>query len=146
MKSYYENLRDPRWQMKRLEIMKRDGAKCTACEDSESCLHVHHSYYKGKRMPWEYPGFSLKTVCEECHNTKHEFESELDEFERIMEWLSCGGIPDGPPLYELAVQFKEAVDDGVHAVKMMEYLIDAIHEVRHEYQKMRAKIDSEAKG
>lgn len=67
-KSYYEKLRDPRWQKKRLEIMERDGFTCRDCGSATNTLNVHHAYYEKGFDPWEYPDGSLKTLCELCHN------------------------------------------------------------------------------
>ena len=65
-------LKDPRWQKKRLEVMERDGWKCSNCGDKESQLQVHHRYYIYGRFPWEYPGFCFQTLCRECHEINHE--------------------------------------------------------------------------
>src|ERR1041384_2592432 len=65
--SYFELLRDPRWQRKRLEILQRDGWACTACRATDRQLHVHHNgYLKGKK-PWEYEDWNLVTLCDDCH-------------------------------------------------------------------------------
>lgn len=65
---YSEQLKDPRWQKKRLEILNRDEFKCVQCDDDKSQLHVHHVYYlKGKYL-WDYPDFLLVTVCKTCHS------------------------------------------------------------------------------
>jgi len=69
-KSYNELLKDPRWQKRRLEILERDGFKCTWCWDKDSTLHVNHAYYAGK--PWEAHDFDLYTLCEKCHIIHHE--------------------------------------------------------------------------
>ena len=99
MKTYSEKLKDPRWQRKRLEIMKRDGFSCVECQESNTTLAVHHRYYISGRMPWEYPDWSLKTLCKDCHKLDHDMDvareedSNLpheDQFETIMEFL-CGG-------------------------------------------------------
>lgn len=66
-KSYWELLRDPRWQKKRLEIMKRANFTCEECGDESTTLNVDHSYYEKGRMPWEYPDDSLNCLCEPCH-------------------------------------------------------------------------------
>lgn len=66
-KSYYELLRDPQWQRKRLEILERDEWSCLHCGDVDKPLNVHHRYYQGKKKPWEYEDESLVTLCEECH-------------------------------------------------------------------------------
>ncbi len=71
--SYFEKLKDPRWQKIRLKILERDNWTCQNCGDKESTLNVHHRYYKPKLEPWEYPEESLITLCEECH----EFEKML---------------------------------------------------------------------
>lgn len=66
--TYSEKLRDPRWQKKRLEILKRDNFTCQKCCDDEFELHVHHSYYRKGKNPWEYENDSLLTVCKYCHS------------------------------------------------------------------------------
>lgn len=69
---YYEKLRDPRWQKKRLEILQRDNWSCQACFDETSMLAVHHLYYVNGREPWEYPGTALVTLCSSCHEEEEE--------------------------------------------------------------------------
>jgi hypothetical protein len=79
MKTYSEKLKDPRWQKKRLEIMERDRFACQQCGDEKSTLSVHHTYYVSKRDVWDYPSWSLSTLCEDCHKSKHERHCEDDE-------------------------------------------------------------------
>lgn len=69
---YNELLRHPFWQRKRLEIFQRDNFTCQRCTDTISNLQVHHLYYLPNKMPWEYPGEALITLCDLCH-TKAEF-------------------------------------------------------------------------
>jgi hypothetical protein len=78
-KSYWDLLRDPRWQRMRLEIMQRDNFTCQRCNRNDLTLNVHHSYYVTGRAPWEYEPESLRTLCEECHET---IEAELAELRR----------------------------------------------------------------
>lgn len=67
-KSYYEKLRDPRWQQMRLQVMERDKFKCTSCGDHTSTLNVHHRVpYRKNTDPWEYELDELTTLCESCH-------------------------------------------------------------------------------
>lgn len=66
--SYREQLLDPRWQRKRLEILARDGFRCQNCGTTEIELHAHHRWYVSGRNAWEYPGESLITVCKPCHD------------------------------------------------------------------------------
>lgn len=63
--------RDPRWQRKRLEIMKRDEFKCVACGKSDGTLNVHHGRYDeidGAFAPWATDDAFLQTLCECCHS------------------------------------------------------------------------------
>ena len=66
---YFEKLRDPRWQKKRLEILNRDGFACRECHAKNRPLHVHHLFYQGP--PWRTPNFGLLTLCEDCHEEQH---------------------------------------------------------------------------
>lgn len=65
--TYLEQIRNPKWQKKRLEIMQRDGFKCCICKANDKPLNVHHLYYMPKTLIWEYDNEAMKTVCEEHH-------------------------------------------------------------------------------
>jgi len=78
--TYFDKLKDPRWQRKRLEIFKRDDFSCQECGTKESTLHVHHlKYVKGKE-PWEYEGDELSTLCEDCHRLRTQFTQRLQDY------------------------------------------------------------------
>ncbi len=77
MLTYQEKLKHPKWQKKRLEILKRDNWACKKCGDVESELMVHHKFYKKGIEPWEYNNDALVTLCINCHEDKHEL---LDSF------------------------------------------------------------------
>jgi Restriction endonuclease len=66
-KEYSDLLKDPRWQKKRLEVMKRDNFTCQICGDNLSTLNVHHKHYKNGLRPWEYKNDDYITLCECCH-------------------------------------------------------------------------------
>lgn len=66
--SYWEKLKDPRWQRKRLEILDRDGWECVVCGAKEKTLHVHHGYYEKGVDPWDARDEVLHTLCEDCHS------------------------------------------------------------------------------
>lgn len=83
---YYEKLKDPRWQRKRLKIMERDGFECDCCGDGENTLNVHHWYYLPDTEPWEYPDDALVTLCRECHEM---YEEVKPKWLRLMRF----GIP-----------------------------------------------------
>lgn len=66
MIDYKTKLKDPLWQKKRLNILKRDEFMCQMCFDSSTTLHVHHKYYNSCN-PWDIPDTALVTLCETCH-------------------------------------------------------------------------------
>ncbi|RYD80508.1 MAG: HNH endonuclease [Sphingobacteriales bacterium] len=73
----YVSLFDPRWKVKRKQILERDNYKCRICGNSEGHLSVHHKQYHFiKRLqkhldPWDYVDKLMITVCESCHNRGH---------------------------------------------------------------------------
>lgn len=66
-KTYYEKLKDPRWQRKRLEVMQRDDFACTRCGAKDETLNVHHWFYAKSGNPWDAKTNHLDTLCEDCH-------------------------------------------------------------------------------
>lgn len=68
---YSEQITHPKWQKKRLIIMRRDGWKCRVCNETNKALHVHHLYYQKGFMIWDYDNESLVTLCKECHSDIH---------------------------------------------------------------------------
>jgi hypothetical protein len=74
--SYGALLFHPNWKAKRKEILHRDRYRCVHCH-SDQYLQVHHRQYHFKaseqqfRLPWDYPGHLLITLCESCHNKGH---------------------------------------------------------------------------
>lgn len=65
--TYYELLRHPKWQRKRLEILELFGFSCSQCGATDQTLNVHHAYYEKGLRPWEYPNQSLHALCDTCH-------------------------------------------------------------------------------
>jgi hypothetical protein len=70
--TYAEQLKSPKWQKKRLEILERDNYECRECKSKDRKLHVHHGYYDRDRLAWEYENKYLHTLCESCHKVHHE--------------------------------------------------------------------------
>lgn len=76
-KNYNKILKTPKWYEKRDEIIRRDNNRCMNCGSTEG-LQVHHRQYHiivktgNYRLPWEYPGRYLVTLCEACHKKGHE--------------------------------------------------------------------------
>lgn len=88
-KTYWEKLRDPRWQKKRLEIMEIHDFQCELCQSENSPLNVHHKVYFKNKEPWEYKNHQLSCLCESCHQIEH----GLDE--KFKDLISLAEI-DGP--------------------------------------------------
>jgi 5-methylcytosine-specific restriction endonuclease McrA len=78
-KSYYELLRDPRWQKRRLERMSLAAFTCETCESTEKTLNVHHKFYRKGAMPWDYSDHQLQVLCEDCHVGMHALKTRMDE-------------------------------------------------------------------
>jgi hypothetical protein len=80
MSEWLDNYKDSRWQMMRLEVMKRDECKCRMCgrsgEDGVT-LNVHHAFYEAGLKPWEYSKKTLVTLCRDCHNEIHETQKDI---------------------------------------------------------------------
>lgn len=74
---YLEQIKSPKWQKRRLEILNRDNFTCQICGCKEKTLHVHHTIYIPKRKIWEYKDNQLITLCEDCHNKEHYEYAEL---------------------------------------------------------------------
>lgn len=77
MSAYTDQLKDPRWQRKRLEILEARGWKCEDCGETAKELHVHHPIYLKGYLPWEYPDWMYIVLCGRCHNDRHEMQTSL---------------------------------------------------------------------
>lgn len=86
--SYWQQLKDPKWQRRRLEIMQRDEFTCQNCFDSGCTLHVHHKHYVKGRKPWEYLDHELVTLCDRCHDVAHE---RIGAFRDLLAQLRVAG-------------------------------------------------------
>jgi hypothetical protein len=88
MATYFEKLKDPRWQKKRLEALQIADFHCQMCGDGTSTLHVHHKQYFKGRDPWEYDAMQLAVLCEDCHAAHH---AEDDELHLVGSYLPLDG-------------------------------------------------------
>lgn len=77
--TYSEQLRDPRWQRRRLAILNRSDFSCEECGDASSTLNVHHRIYRRGAAPWEYEDDELRALCENCHQAEHQIRGALTE-------------------------------------------------------------------
>lgn len=78
-KSYYEKLKDPRWQRKRLEILDDAKFECQNCGEDKKPLNVHHILYRKGTDPWDYHPSLLQCLCEKCHEEWHDQRDEFNE-------------------------------------------------------------------
>ena len=82
MSTYYDLLKRPEWQAKRLSAILAAGNHCQDCGKGlttcgcDNCLatgetvthfEVHHRYYARGRKPWEYPDEAFLCLCRSCH-------------------------------------------------------------------------------
>ncbi len=68
---YEDQLKDPRWQRRRLEKMNACGFQCEMCGDGEEELNIHHEEYINYRAPWSYDDTQLLCLCRTCHTIAH---------------------------------------------------------------------------
>ncbi|MEG1950846.1 MAG: HNH endonuclease [Odoribacter sp.] len=83
--NYIEELKDPRWQRKRLEVMQADKFTCQMCFRSDKPLNVHHKKYIKGYKAWEYETNELITLCEDCHKKVHREEKKMECMKIIFE-------------------------------------------------------------
>ncbi|HOY33472.1 MAG TPA: HNH endonuclease [Bacteroidales bacterium] len=69
--TYAEQLKSPKWQKKRLNIMERDQFRCQDCGSIDDQLHVHHLFYLQGKKAWDYPDEFYITLCDKCHIGVH---------------------------------------------------------------------------
>jgi len=76
--TYFEKLKDPRWQKKRLERLDMADFACENCGNKDEELSVHHRYYKKNTDPWDYNDDDLVVFCKTCHSSWHDAKQELN--------------------------------------------------------------------
>ena len=105
-KTYYEKLKDPRWQKKRLEVMQIKDFCCEICGESEKPLNVHHKEYFKNKEPWDYSFLQLAVLCEDCHKIEHE---NIDLLKTVVSLLDLDG-----PLCRTEIAF---IVGGIHGIE-----------------------------
>lgn len=77
--TYEQKLEDPRWKVRRSEIIIRDKGKCVINGCTKTDLQVHHTIYFTNKEPWEYADEFLVTLCDFHHTTQaYRFKYEED--------------------------------------------------------------------
>ena len=87
--NYKEQIKSPKWQKRRLEILEKDNFACQLCGDTETMLNVHHLCYHKDRNIWDYEDWELMTLCEDCHKEEH---SSMDDLISEIESLKSSGL------------------------------------------------------
>ena len=80
--TYAEQIKSPKWQKKRLNILDRDKYTCMSCFEEEKTLHVHHLAYHKNKSIWQYEDNELITLCEDCHKT---ISNDFDQIKSIIQ-------------------------------------------------------------
>lgn len=78
---YSEQLQDPRWLVKRLNILIRDKFTCQICGYVSKKIHVHHRKYEG--MVWDAKDEDLISLCSHCHRIEHRPDKADKKFEKM---------------------------------------------------------------
>lgn len=108
MTTYYQKLKSPQWQRKRLEILNERGFLCESCCDDSTQLHVHHKIYKKGLDPWDYPDYNYVVLCEDCHKDAH---STIDKMNELIGLLPIDGYFTQQYVYDFLIGFLDA-DEG----------------------------------
>jgi len=82
--TYFDLLKDPRWQRKSAEIKQRDDYQCLDCEADDKTLTVHHCIYEWGKNPWEYDDSTLKTLCTGCHQSRSKLEKSIRQIMAVL--------------------------------------------------------------
>ncbi len=73
---YAELLKTVEWQIRRSQILKRDGFRCRNCGKTNG-LEIHHRQYHYLKkedqfkLPWKYKSQFLISLCSDCHKMGH---------------------------------------------------------------------------
>ena len=117
MAGYYELLKHPHWQKKRLLVLERENFCCENCGSDEKTLHVHHTYYESGIKPWEYPDESLHVLCEKCHADLHSMKTLFNRQIGKIGFLDIENLYG----YALGIASREDFDDLETPIDVLNY-------------------------
>jgi hypothetical protein len=112
---------NPRWQRRRLAIMKRDEFTCRYCGNETTELHIHHLIDLNGRNPWESEDDHLLTICATCQTDEENLKSD-DHM--LIGMFSLSGLKRRD-LYSLATELRRYLNARNKKEKfldLMEYL------------------------
>lgn len=94
--TYFQQIKHPNWQRKRLEVLEENNFECINCGAKDQELHVHHPYYRKGAMVWEYESSELQCLCHKCHKDAHELDERIKKAlalcrdkERVLGYISA---------------------------------------------------------
>ena len=113
MATYWELLKDPRWQKVRLKKLEAAEWLCEACYDAETTLSVHHKRYVKGRKPWEYESHELVVLCQPCHEMEHEAKDQRSE---LIAHLHQDGPASATDFFAIGAGYLsvQTNDEGLH--------------------------------
>ena len=120
--NYSEQYKHPKWQKKRLEILRRDRFTCQKCKDTETTLHVHHIKYLKNRPPWESLEKDLITLCKDCHELISGLKLSPGEFKKAMIRYYCRS--DGSGKFFMASIAGRFIATNEFSIESKDSLID----------------------
>ena len=106
--SYKEQLKSPKWQKRRLEIMGRDNFTCLICGSTDKQLHVHHIKYEPGLNIWEYSDNHLITLCEDCHRKEHGTDFDSYSVDDTLYELRQSGYTN----FEISLLLTQLIDEN----------------------------------
>ena len=101
MSQYSSQLRDPRWQKKRLVILEAAEWKCQRCRCETKELQCHHLIYRKGVNPWDYKDGEIVALCDDCHKGVSEIKARFEE-ELLSSMMCCGDFSGD---YELFIGY-----------------------------------------
>lgn len=135
--NYFELLKSPLWQKKRLENLELADWECTNCGNKDNQLQVHHKQYIKGKNPWEYDNEQLQVLCNKCHGEMHEI---LDAIKTIISYsdiyeiynlLSGFGSDNINSKYDLSLSHADNFD--IFNVGVIASIIKLIHPKHYKY-------------
>lgn len=124
--AYRTLLLDPRWRIRRQQVLEAKGRRCEDCGSTER-LEVHHGYYRRGRAPWDYPDSALHVLCSGCHGDQHR-EDELPPMVPVIRSIAAGMELAKPPrdwrpkLWEIAQARATSKADSTALMKVLSWL------------------------
>lgn len=118
--TYVEQLKHPKWQKRRLEVLDRSNFQCEGCGSHDKTLHIHHGrYIKGKKA-WEYPDEMLHCLCDGCHQRQM---VDMDNIYDSLAILNQDELTSVRDLLSAILSIKDDEEHGIVALRELCWLL-----------------------